>query len=270
MKFNYSNIRARSIGCALTVFMLGAVATNSTSELALTSNEIESSQSSQNNQSLTNNCESTKSSLSSIEHPNYNYIEETEEEPLETYLMYVNGSSVRYRSVPVIHDSTVIGTLDSGDEVDVVSVTGEWCKCIIDDEIVYIYADLLTEECISKDIIEANSDSVSNQVVTLIYNSETPLSATLGRVNGPSGEETFYNLNMKGCVNRLHDLGYEGEYWIREDGVKMFGDYIMVAANFDIRPIGTVIETSLGTGIVCDCGEFVTENPTQIDVAVTW
>ena len=44
----------------------------------------------------------------------------------------------------------------------------------------------------------------------------------------------------------------------------------MVAANFDIRPLGTIVETSLGTGIVSDCGEFVEENPTQIDVAVTW
>ena len=67
--------------------------------------------------------------------------------------------------------------------------------------------------------------------------------------------------------------GYSEEdypYWVREDGVKMLGSYVMVAANYEIRPKGTIIESSLGYAIVCDTGGFAKKNPTQIDVAVTW
>lgn len=66
--------------------------------------------------------------------------------------------------------------------------------------------------------------------------------------------ETFYCLPMDGVVNWMHDLGYEGDYWVRSDGVKMFGDYVMVAADYGQFPKGTIVETSLGTGIVCDTG----------------
>ncbi len=50
----------------------------------------------------------------------------------------------------------------------------------------------------------------------------------------------------------------------------MYGDYILVAANFDIRPIGTLVETTLGTGIVADTGGFVKSDPTGIDIATNW
>ena len=44
----------------------------------------------------------------------------------------------------------------------------------------------------------------------------------------------------------------------------------MVAANLDLRPKGTILDTSLGKGIVCDTGSFAKTNKTQIDIAVTW
>lgn len=94
-----------------------------------------------------------------------------------------------------------------------------------------------------------------------------------GIYNGPSGKETYYNLPMQGVINIMRKMGYSEEeypYWIREDGVKMFGDYIMVAANLDIRPKGTILECSLGTAIVCDTGEFAKTNKTQLDIAVNW
>lgn len=87
---------------------------------------------------------------------------------------------------------------------------------------------------------------------------------------GPSGKETYYNLNMNGVVRMMRNLGYTGEYWVREDGCKMLGDYIMVAANLNLHPRGSIVETSLGEGIVCDTGGFAKRNPTQIDIAVTW
>ena len=87
---------------------------------------------------------------------------------------------------------------------------------------------------------------------------------------GPSGKETYYNLNMSTVVSIMRSMGYTGEYWVREDGCKMLGDYIMVAANFNLRPRGSIVETSLGDAIVCDTGGFAKRNPTQIDIAVTW
>ena len=96
------------------------------------------------------------------------------------------------------------------------------------------------------------------------------LSKSRGTITGPSGKETYYNLNMSGVVRIMRRMGNTDEYWVRDDGVKMLGDYVMVAANLNIRPRGSLIETSLGTGIVCDTGGFASRNPTQLDIAVTW
>ena len=91
-----------------------------------------------------------------------------------------------------------------------------------------------------------------------------------GTIMGPSGKETWYNLKMSYVVKLMHKAGFKGEYWIREDGVKMFGNYVMVAADLSIRPKGTILPTSLGMGIVCDTGTFIYTNKYQIDIAVAW
>ena len=44
----------------------------------------------------------------------------------------------------------------------------------------------------------------------------------------------------------------------------------MVAANLGVHPRGSLVETSLGTGIVVDTGGFAEGNPTQLDIAVDW
>ena len=68
----------------------------------------------------------------------------------------------------------------------------------------------------------------------------------------------------------MEALGYDYKYWIREDGVKMYGNYVMCAADLSIRPKGTILQTSLGTGIVCDTGSFVNQNRYQLDIATNW
>lgn len=80
-------------------------------------------------------------------------------------------------------------------------------------------------------------------------------------------KETYYNLDMSGCVSIMRSLGNSDEYWIRSDGCKMLGDYIMCAANLSIYPRGSLVETSLGTAIVVDTG-YLESN--QIDIAVSW
>lgn len=94
-----------------------------------------------------------------------------------------------------------------------------------------------------------------------------------GGVYGPSGQETYYNLPMNNCVANMRKRGYDAKrypVWTRKDGAKMFGHYVMVAANWKIRPLGTVIETSIGWGIVVDTGEFVKTSPRGVDLAVNW
>lgn len=87
---------------------------------------------------------------------------------------------------------------------------------------------------------------------------------------GPSGKETYYNLPMQGVVNIMRGMGNNDPYWVRDDGVKMLGDYVMIAAHLGIRPRGSLVPTSLGMGIVCDTGGFASGNPTQIDIATAW
>lgn len=87
---------------------------------------------------------------------------------------------------------------------------------------------------------------------------------------GPTGKETYYNLPMEGVIRIMRRMGNTDEYWVREDGVKMLGDYIMCAANLNVFPRGTLVESSLGTCIVCDTGGFAVNNPYQLDIAVTW
>ena len=99
------------------------------------------------------------------------------------------------------------------------------------------------------------------------------LTASLGVFNGPSGREKWYNLDMGGVVDIMRHMGYDEvfyPYWIREDGVKMLGDYVMVAANVSVRPKGTVLETSLGRALVCDACAEANGEPTLLDIAVSW
>lgn len=96
------------------------------------------------------------------------------------------------------------------------------------------------------------------------------LTRSKGVNQGPSGKETYYNLNMSGVVRIMRSMGNQDEYWVREDGAKMLGNYVMVAANLNVHPRGSLVETSLGTGIVCDTGGFAAHNPTQLDIATAW
>ena len=88
---------------------------------------------------------------------------------------------------------------------------------------------------------------------------------------GPSGKETYYNLNMSGVIANAQNMGIEGEYWVREDGCKMYGDYIICAADLNIHPRGSLVESSLGTCIVLDTGGFATNGSgVALDIAVNW
>ena len=100
------------------------------------------------------------------------------------------------------------------------------------------------------------------------------LTRRLGVFNNRWGhKEKYYNLNMSGVVEIMRNKGFSSKeypYWVRADGVKMLGPYIMIAANLNRVPRGKIVQTSLGTAIVVDTGSFVRTNPDQYDIAVSW
>ena len=119
-------------------------------------------------------------------------------------------------------------------------------------------------------VVKKVQEKKENDHVVIKHNNKSCLNKTNGVFEGPSGKETYYNLNMQRCIRLMEALGYNYKFWIREDGVKMYGNYVMCAADLSIRPKGTILQTSLGTGIVCDTGSFVNQNRYQLDIATSW
>lgn len=187
----------------------------------------------------------------------------------EPYTMYVDvdlNSSLNIRSGAVSGKDNIVGGLHYGDEVTVVGYNTydqSWSAIQYKDKIAFVCNEYLEEWV---DLSLRLDSSYENPK----WDGKTKLNSVNGKIQGPSGTETYYNLKMDRCIYYMNLLGYDYEVWVRDDGVKMFGDYIMVAANLDIRPKGSLVETSLGTGIVVDTGEFVNWDSTGIDIAVTW
>lgn len=134
--------------------------------------------------------------------------------------------------------------------------------------------------------IEVKDSAPAEMETSEEYKEETPvyedtetywdgpvLNPTAGVVYGPSGKETYYNLDMGGVVGIMRGMGYSEEeypYWVDGRSVKHLGPYIMCAANLDVHPRGTTVESSLGTCLVCDTGGFAYSNPEQLDIATSW
>lgn len=73
---------------------------------------------------------------------------------------------------------------------------------------------------------------------------------------------------MRRITERARENGIDGDYWERADGCKMYGKYIIVAADWTLHPYGTVIETSRGLGLVLDT--HTAKDRSVVDLAVTW
>lgn len=126
------------------------------------------------------------------------------------------------------------------------------------------------KEKLAKKLEEEKKKKV--EIIETSYSS-SKLTKSKGTIQGPSGKETYYNLNMSGVVSIMRRKGFseaEYPYNVRADGVKCLGPYVMVAAHLGNRPRGSKVQTSLGTGLVCDTGGFAAGNPSQIDIATSW
>ena len=103
------------------------------------------------------------------------------------------------------------------------------------------------------------------RVITTLF--AIMLTAALGRITYGNHIETWYNLPMDNVVQRAQDMGIPCEYWVRDDGVKMFGQWVIVAAHPSI-PRYSLVETSLGTGIVLD--RHTCQDAELYDIATDW
>lgn len=121
--------------------------------------------------------------------------------------------------------------------------------------------------------LKEDLDAKSESAIPAATWTGSKLTKSKGVNYGPTGKETYYNLQMGGVVRIMRNMGFseaEFPYWVRDDGCKMLGDYIMVAANLNVFPRGSTVECSLGWALVCDTGGFAKRNPTQLDIATSW
>lgn len=177
--------------------------------------------------------------------------------PLDEYMTLYTLDWLRVREDPSTK-SNIVAKLHPGYKVEVIGETDTgWYAILYNEKMRFIFSEYTSSE--------------SPEQYTYNWTWKGPkLNKRDGRIMGPSGSESYYNLPMGRCVEIMNIKGYYGEVWVRSDGCKMFGDYIMVAANLSIRPKGTIVETSLGKGIVVDTGSFINTYPTGIDIATTW
>lgn len=95
------------------------------------------------------------------------------------------------------------------------------------------------------------------------------LTAKAGRITFNGHPETWYDLPMNRIVAKADaHFGLSDVYEVREDGVKTYNGFVIVAADFDKHPYGSLIETSRGTGIVLDTGAF--KDRETVDIATDW
>ena len=175
-------------------------------------------------------------------------------------------------------NGTQIDVLEENDEIHIIGTNNfQYWEVETDGRICYVSKDeLMDEKKIRIVTPPANNNQNNNGNGGNGGGNYTPnwdgtvLNPRNGSIIGPSGKETYYNLPMQGVISIMRAAGFNYEYWIRSDGVKMYGDYVMIAADLSIRPRGSLVPTSLGMGIVCDTGTFIYTNPTQIDIAVAW
>lgn len=119
---------------------------------------------------------------------------------------------------------------------------------------------------------EEENETVTPESTYVPTYSGAVLTPSAGRIYGPSGVETYYNLDMSGVVANTKAAGIDGDYWVRNDGVKMYGGHVIAACDITgaVHNRYDIVETSLGSAMCMDTGAFAASDPYQIDIAVTW
>ena len=136
------------------------------------------------------------------------------------------------------------------------------------DEIAQALADMAAAQGVQATVTAAADGTYTLSTAAGDFTWNGSVLTRAGGVNwGPTGKETYYNMNMSGVIQIMRAMGNNDQYWVRSDGVKMLGDYVIVGANLSNHPRGSIVETSLGKGIVCDTG-YVSGD--HLDIATSW
>ena len=108
---------------------------------------------------------------------------------------------------------------------------------------------------------------MKNTIRVMVMMMAVILTAKMGRIVYGDHVETWYNLNMSKVVERSDAaLGVSDLYHVDERGVKMYGPWVIVAADESV-PRYSFVDTSLGQGIVLDRHET---DKNVYDIAVEW
>lgn len=144
------------------------------------------------------------------------------------------------------------------------------------------------EDVTTSDDIEGLSDSMGaeayNQYICSMLPEDCLHPITIdniedrGLYKGAEGVEGYNNWYVEYTVHAARQCGYDKEtypYWVRDDGCKMLGDYIICAADYNVHPYGTIVDTSLGKGIIIETGGTVCKADNlhysrDIELATTW
>lgn len=184
--------------------------------------------------------------------------------------MYVSSDNTPVYAKPD-ETGTITTTLNQNDAVAVTGISTESVYQIsLNNQDFYIDKNKLTDHPLT---FQERLAEIQAQPLTYSW-SGAILNPAGGSVSGPSGKETYYNLDVSGVISVMRSLGFneaEYPYWVRSDGAKMLGPYVMVAADLNEHAKGSVIDISLGKAIVCDTGAFTSNGSgTKVDVAVAW
>ena len=197
--------------------------------------------------------ENNRKALEIINSPKVKYYDETK-------TMYASNTII-VRSEPNEEGHNAVGQIKAGDPVQLngsVEKTN-WYAITYNGELAFV-------KC----------ENLSDDRWAFTYNNNWDgeiLNKSAGVVFGPNGYESYYNLPMGGIISIMRSMGFDEEnypYWVRDDGAKMLGGYVMVAANLSTYPRGTTSVCSLGPCIICDTGGFIHSTNRTFDVATAW
>lgn len=149
-------------------------------------------------------------------------------------------------------ESEIIKTVSTNTELQVIESEAEWTEVIEGENIYYIYSKYLSNK---KTNISVTSRSDTERTITKNNNIETkgspssnPLTRSKGVVYYNGHRETWYSQK----VLPGGGLKIPGRH-VDSRGLVCDGDGYICVASSDLAK-GTIVETSLGTGKVYDCG----------------
>lgn len=137
-----------------------------------------------------------------------------------------------------------------------------------------------TTEEVKREWYYHRCEDIGDKIETSYYETNLPTDcvhpyseSNTGIYYNAEGKRESYYYYQPHMVNYMREFGYsedEYPYWVRDDGVQMFGEYVVVAADPSIYYFGDLIPTSLGMGMVCDLGGVSEEYYEYVDIGTIW